>query len=80
MTHGGINKVVDLVLVKGVAAILVELSEDGIDGLSELLIGIAHSFFKIRIQTYLIPPVKTPENILEPWDNYTGKFKIHSFR
>ena len=43
------DEVVSLISIKRVASILVELSEDGIDGISELLIGISHFDFQLII-------------------------------
>lgn len=40
------DEVVGLIGIKGVAVVLVELSEDGINGFSELLVGISHFDFQ----------------------------------
>jgi hypothetical protein len=40
--HGGADEVEGLLPVKGVAVVLVELLEDGVNGLSELIVGISH--------------------------------------
>lgn len=42
--QGSSDEVVDLVCVQAVAVVLVELGEDGIDGISELLVGVRHGF------------------------------------
>ena len=47
------HPVVGLVGVKAVAVVLVELSEDSIDGFSELLIGVSHFDFQLIIDISL---------------------------
>ena len=42
LAQGSADEVVDFSCVQAVAVVLVELSEDGIDGISELLISISH--------------------------------------
>jgi len=42
MLHGGADEVVGFLLVEATISVLVELSKDSINGLSELIVGISH--------------------------------------
>jgi hypothetical protein len=42
VAHGGRDEVINFVLVQAVAVVLIELSENSIDSVSQLLVSVAH--------------------------------------